>query len=215
MNGPEAEGALEWYVDLLKSSAPEGVENWNWPDIADAFSQGTVASYIDTHNSAAVIGDPTKSKVVGDIGFARWPKGPSGRRVTSIWNWSFPINASVSEKEKIAAWLFIQWAGSKEVQAATSYGFDGSYKRLGVNRTSIWGSEPYRALLDGIGEGLTEITMASIQEDADVDWRPRVPQWAAIGEVMATAVQGALVGQAAPQAALDQAQSQIDGIMKQ
>ena len=66
-----------------------------------------------------------------------------GRRVTSIWNWSFPINASVSDKEKAAAWLFIQWAGSKEVQAATSYGFDGAYKRLGVNRTSLWSSPEY------------------------------------------------------------------------
>ena len=215
VNGPEAAAALEWYVALLKSSAPEGVENWNWPDIADAFSQGTLGSYIDTHNSAAVLADPTKSQVLGKVGFARWPKGPSGRRVTSIWNWSFPINASVSDQEKAAAWLFIQWAGSKEVQAATSYGFDGAYKRLGVNRTSLWTSPEYTALLDGIGAGLTETTMASIKEDTDVDWRPRVPQWAALGESVATAVQAALVGQATPAAALDAAQAQVDGIMKQ
>lgn len=215
VKGPEAEAALEWYVALLKSAAPEGVENWNWPDIADAFSQGTLGSYIDTHNSAAVLADPTKSQVLGKVGFARWPKGPSGRRVTSIWNWSFPINASVSDKEKAAAWLFIQWAGSREVQAATSTGFDGPYKRLGVNRTSLWASPEYKALLDGIGAGLTETTMASIQEDTDVDWRPRVPQWAAVGEAVATAVQSALVGQATPAAALDAAQAEVDGIMKQ
>ena len=215
VNGPEAGAALEWYVSLLKASAPEGVENWNWPDIADAFGQGTVGSYIDTHNSAAVIADPTKSLVVGKIGFARWPKGPSGRRVTSIWNWSFPINASISDKEKAAAWLFIQWAGSKELQAATSYGFDGAYKRLGVNRSSLWSSEPYTQLLDGIGAGLTQTTMDSINEDTDVDWRPRVPQWAAIGEIVATAVQAALVGQATPAGALDAAQTQVDGVMKQ
>ena len=215
VNGPEGKAALEWYVSLLKSAAPEGVENWNWPDIADAFTQGTLGSYIDTHNSAAILADPTKSQVIGKVGFARWPKGPSGRRVTSIWNWSFPINAAISDKEKAAAWLFIQWAGSKEVQIATSYEFDGPYKRISVNRSSIWSSDPYRALLDGIGEGLTETTMTSIKEDTDVDWRPRVPQWPAVGETMATAVQGALVGQATPAAALDQAQSQIDGIMKQ
>ena len=57
--------------------------------------------------------------------------------------------------------------------------------------------------------------MASIQEDTDVDWRPRVPQWPAVGETMATAVQSALVGQATPAAALDAAQAQVDGIMKQ
>jgi multiple sugar transport system substrate-binding protein len=215
VNSPEAEGALDWYVSLLKSSAPEGVENWNWPDIADAFTQGTLGSYIDTHNSAALLADPSKSQVIGKLGFARWPKGPSGRRVTSIWNWSFPINASVSDKEKAAAWLFIQWAGSKEIQTATSYAFDGNYKRISVNRSSIWNSEPYAKLLDGIGPGLTKTTIDSINEDTDVDWRPRVPQWPAVGEIMATAVQAALVGQAEPKAALDAAQSQVDGVMKQ
>jgi multiple sugar transport system substrate-binding protein len=215
VNGAEAEGALEWYVSLLKSVSPEGVENWNWPDIADAFAQGTLGSYIDTHNSAALLADPTKSKVIGKLGFARWPKGPADRRVTSIWNWSFPINASISDKEKAAAWLFIQWAGSKETQIATSYDFDGAYKRISVNRTSIWNSEPYAKLLDDIGPGLTKTTIDSMNEDTDVDWRPRVPQWPAVGEIMATAVQAALVGQATPKAALDAAQSQVDGVMKQ
>ena len=74
------------------------MRNWNWPDIADAFSQGTVATYIDAHSSAAVITNPEKSKVVGKIAYARWPKGPSGKRVTSIWNWGFPINAALTDK---------------------------------------------------------------------------------------------------------------------
>jgi ABC-type glycerol-3-phosphate transport system substrate-binding protein len=135
--------------------------------------------------------------------------------VTSIWNWSFPINASVSDKEKAAAWLFIQWAGSKEIQTATSYAFDGAYKRISVNRSSIWKSEPYAQLLDAIGPGLTQTTIDSIDQDTDVDWRPRVPQWPAVGEIMATAVQTALVGQANPKDALDAAQAEVDGVMKQ
>jgi len=44
-----------------------------------------------------VINNPEKSKVVGKIAYARWPKGPNGKRVTSIWNWGFPINAALSE----------------------------------------------------------------------------------------------------------------------
>jgi hypothetical protein len=44
--------------------------------------------------------DPQKSKVIGKIGYARWPKGPAGKRVTSIWNWSFPVNAALSERKK-------------------------------------------------------------------------------------------------------------------
>ena len=48
--------------------APPAVRNWNWPDIADAFSQGTLGAYIDAHSSAAVLNNPEKSKVIGKIG---------------------------------------------------------------------------------------------------------------------------------------------------
>ena len=99
VNGPEAEAALTWYVDIMRKYAPTAAANWNWPDIADAFSQGTVASYIDAHSSASVINNAEKSKVIGKVAYARWPKGPSGKRVTSIWNWGFPINAALPEKK--------------------------------------------------------------------------------------------------------------------
>ena len=80
------------------------------------------------------INNPEKSKVVGKIGYARWPKGPNGKRVTSIWNWGFPINAALTDKAKKATWLFIAWAASAETQARTSWKFAGPAKRSGVNR---------------------------------------------------------------------------------
>ena len=44
--------------------------------------------------------------------------------------------------------------------------------------------------------------------------RPRLPQWPAVGDTMATAIQSALVGQATPKAALQEAQKKIDRILK-
>ena len=161
VNGPEAEAALAWYVDLMRKYAPTAAANWNWPDIADAFSQGTVASYIDAHSSASVVNNPEKSKVIGKVAYARWPKGPSGKRVTSIWNWGFPINAAQAEKKKKATWLFIQWAASAETQARTAHRFAGPTKRSGVNRTSIWKDPEYVKLMNGFGDNFVEATMAS------------------------------------------------------
>ena len=80
----------------MRKYAPAAAQNWNWPDIADAFSQGTIGGYIDAHSSASVVNNPEKSKVIGKVAYARWPKGPSGKRVTSIWNWGFPINAAAA-----------------------------------------------------------------------------------------------------------------------
>ncbi|XIA63442.1 hypothetical protein ACFIOY_30545 [Bradyrhizobium sp. TZ2] len=55
--------------------------------------------------------------------------------------------------------------------------------------------------------------MASLQGDTDVDWRPRVPQWPAIGDTMATAIQSAL-GQATIKTALDDAQRRVEPMMR-
>lgn len=214
VNGPKAVQALEWYVQALSKYAPSAVRNWNWPDIADAFSQGTIACYIDANSSEAVITNPTKSKVVGKIAYARWPKGPDGKRVTSIWNWGFPINAALSASAKRATWLFITWAASAETQARTSWKFAGPAKRSGLNRLSLWKSAEFADAMKDAGDNFIQASLESLEHDTDVDWRPRVPQWPAIGDTMAVAVQAALVGQKTAKAALDQAQARIQQIFK-
>ena len=214
VNSKPAVDALAWYVDLLTKYAPPAVRNWNWPDIADAFSQGNIPCYIDASSSATVITNPEKSKVIGKIAYARWPKGPSGKRVTSIWNWGFPINAALSDKQKRATWLFITWAASAETQARTSWKFAGPAKRTGLNRVSLWKSPQFVAMTQDIGPNFVDAALTSLEQDTDVDWRPRVPQWPAIGDTMATAIQAALVGQKPSKQALDEAQARIDQILK-
>ena len=214
VNGPEAEAALGWYVDLMKKYAPTAAQNWNWPDIADAFSQGTIATYIDAHSSASVVNNADKSKVIGKVAYARWPKGPTGKRTSSIWNWGFPINAALTEKRKKATWLFIQWAASAETQARTAHKFAGPAKRSGVNRTSLWKDPDYVKLMNGFGENFVEATLQTLESDTDVEWRPRVPQWPAVGDTLATAIQQALSGQAPIKMALDDAQKRIEPMMR-
>jgi multiple sugar transport system substrate-binding protein len=214
VNSPEAVQALDWYVNALTQYAPPAVRNWNWPDIADAFSQGTIGCYIDAHSSAAVITNPEKSKVVGKIGYARWPKGPTGKRVTSIWNWGFPVNAALSDKAKRATWLFITWATSAETQARTSWKFAGPGKRSGLNRSSLWRAPEFAAAMQNAGDNFIQAALESLEQDTDVDWRPRLPQWPAVGDAMATSIQAALVGQKKSKEALDEAQARIQQALK-
>lgn len=214
VNSPEGVKALEWYVNALTKYAPAAVRNWNWPDIADAFSQGTVACYIDAHSSAAVVTNPKKSRVVGKVAYARWPKGPDGKRVTSIWNWGFPINAALKDDAKKATWLFIAWATSAETQARTSWKSDSATPRSGLNRTSLWKAPEFAEAMKGAGYNFIPAALESLEHDTDVEWRPRVPQWPAIGDTMAVAIQAALVGERSAKDALDQAQARIDQIMK-
>jgi ABC-type glycerol-3-phosphate transport system substrate-binding protein len=214
VNSPEAVAALDWYVSANNTFAPQAAQNWNWPDIADAFAQGSIGCFIDGHSAATVIANPERSKVIGKIGFARWPKGPAGRRVSSIWNWAMPINASMPEKARQATWLFIQWATSEETQVRSSFHFKGPGKRYGVNRLSLWKNPEYTKTIGDAGANFLQASLDSLAMDTDVEWRPRVPQWPAIGETMAKIVQASLVGQIKPKQALDDAQQQVERIMK-
>ena len=78
----------------------------------------------------------------------------------------------------------------------------------------MWKSPEFAAAMQGAGDNFIAAALESLQQDTDVDWRPRVPQRPAIGETMATAVQSALVGQKRPKEALDEAQARIAQIMK-
>jgi len=214
LNSEAGVAALQYYVDLLTQYAPAGVENWNWPEIMEAFAGGGVTQYIDANSTASVIENPASSSVAGKVGYQRWPAGPSGRRVTSIWNWAMGINAALSEEEKKATWLFIQWLASRPTQVLSA-----SYKetpeadvRTGVNRTSIWSDPAYRELVS-FTDDYVDVVLTSLQEDTDPDWRPRLPQWPEIGDVSAIAVQNALTGQKTPQQALDDANTEIKRIM--
>jgi len=186
----------------------------NWPEIMEAFAGGNIVQYIDANSTASIIEDKNKSKVAGSIGYQRWPKGPSGRRVTSIWNWACPINAALSQKKKIATWLYLQWLASRPTQFSSAV-----YKetpeavvRTGVNRVSIWSDPEYRKVI-AYTPNYADVVLTSMKEDTDADWRPRVPEWPKIGEAMAVAIQSALVKQTTPKKALDEANENIAKIM--
>ncbi len=206
--------ALEYYCDLLQNFGPPGVENMNWPEIMEAFAGGNIFQYIDANSTASIIEDKRKSKVSGLIGYQRWPQGPTGRRVTSIWNWALPISAALSKKKKVATWLYLQWLASRPTQFSSAIYKDApeAVVRTGVNRISIWSDPEYRKVID-YTPNYADVVLTSMKEDMDVNWRPRLPEWPKIGELMAVAIQSALVKQTKPKEALDEANKNIAKIM--
>ena len=124
VNSPEAVTALEWYVDTLTKYAPPAVRNWNWPDIADAFSQGTVATYIDAHSSAAVITNPEKSQGRRQDRLRALAEGADRQARHVDLELGLPDQRGADRQAEGATWLFIEWATSAETQARTSWKFD-------------------------------------------------------------------------------------------
>jgi len=114
VTSPESIQSLDLYGRLLRTYGPPGSVNYHWYECVTQFGQGKAAMLIEVNPRFFFFEDPTKSKVAGKVGYAMFPAGSAGRR-PSMEVASMAI--SPKSKKKEAAFLFIQWATSKEVAA--------------------------------------------------------------------------------------------------
>lgn len=106
--------ALDMYKKVAKASAPESV-NWNWADTANAFRNGEIAMMANWDENYTYVEDTQLSKVAGKVGYSILPYGDV--KSSNIYGGSgIGINKYATETEKKAAWLFIVWATSKDMQ---------------------------------------------------------------------------------------------------
>lgn len=106
--------ALDIYKQVVDAAAPESV-NWNWTDSSDAFRNGEIAMMLNWDENYPYLNDSEDSMVSGNVGTAILPYG-SARSANIFGGSGIGINKFASEEEKKAAWLYIVWATSKEMQ---------------------------------------------------------------------------------------------------
>ncbi len=113
-DGPEAIEAAKLYQALAREAGPVGMVGFNWPECQSSFAQGRAAMWFDTNGLFVPLEDPTRSKVVGQVGYSVMPPGPVAHRVGLT---SDALAISASSRKKEAAWLYLQWAAGKSMQA--------------------------------------------------------------------------------------------------
>jgi len=199
MNSPEAIKATEVYADLIKNYAPPGGANFSWDQVQLAMQQGTVAMAIDATNFAPRLESPENSKVVGKVGYAMVPSGPAGAS-PSVYTAGLVVPKG--SKHSDAAFQFIAWATSKDIQLKTA--IDGM--RGDVTRKSVWEDESYRNKYNY--PGWIDVTVQSMDQ-ANPDYRPRIAEWKRMGDRLGIAVSETLAGKDV-KSALDAAQKDIE-----
>ena len=106
--------ALDMYKKIASVSAPQSV-NWNWTDLASVFRNGDIAMMANWDENYTYLEDEALSKVSGKVGYSILPYGDV--RSANIYGGSgIGINKYASESEKQAAWLYIVWATSTDMQ---------------------------------------------------------------------------------------------------
>ena len=133
INNPESKDAVDMYIKCL-ALTPPGTTSTGWDEINAAILTGKAAMFLDSSVIYSRLEDPKVSQVAGKMDIAPFVKGPAGRIAHSHY-WSISMNPKAKNKE--AAWLFIEWATSKQVQLQLAM------KGVLSPRNSIWEDENF------------------------------------------------------------------------
>lgn len=199
--------ALSFFVDLYEAGAvPAGVPNYLWDDTGQGFGSGTVAMDFDWAGWSAYFNDPENSKVAGDVGLIRAPKGSAGIRPAWSGSHTFSITETCDNKEAAASFVtFLTDEDRQMVEARTG---------LLPTRTAVWDRaiEEFGADGNDFMVNVFETFRTSLSEDAFTP--PLIPEWIELSNVMWPELQAAIVGDKTPQEALDDAAEEADLIMQ-
>ena len=181
--GVAAANALKTIVDC----GPEGATSFAFGEALSSFLQGKTAMYLDTTVIAGQIEDPSRSKVVGKVGWALHPMGVRRGSQTGGFGIAIPKNA----QNKEAAFLLLQWLTSKKGDKLVAMA-GGNPSRFSTHADpEVNAKFPHMSIF---GEAL---------KHADPDWRPIIPVWGKINADIGTTLSKVLTEGLDIQEALD------------
>jgi len=204
INSPEGIEATEFYVKLLKDCGPVGVSNFGWEENRLAFTQGHAAMIIDATVNGAYNEDKENSSVAGKVGYAPAPvqsKNPKGGANSLAVHCMY---ISKFSKNQEAAWKFITWATSKDIQE----------KMLEIEANSgisSMGAMDNKTFIDKYGTFID--AMLAALDSSNPNYLPQIPEANEIINITGTAISQVLVGSSDAKTALDDAAAQINKIL--
>jgi multiple sugar transport system substrate-binding protein len=201
---PPAVQATTEFLDALREAGPADWLDQRWYELALDYARGCYALIVDSDHYVAYFEDPATSELVGRIGYAPPPVGPTGLRRPNLWTWSVVMNTRAADKE--AAWRFIEWATGREFLLRSV--FEGN---MNPTRTSIWDDERFRAHTAGWGS-FYEVARELIERDAFVLATPAA-NYLDIARRWVRALLDAYAGRADVAGALQAAAADIDELV--
>lgn len=179
----EAINATDFYGRLLRLYGPKSAPSNSWYESISIFMQGKAAMTYDASVFKSEYEDPKKSLVAGKVGYVIIPKGPAGS-IPHISTWSLAVYSQSKNKE--AAWLFIQWATSKEMA------LKGILVGIPSARSSAWSSLEFKK-----ADKTPEWTDASIRSYmvASSLWNPPIISVSECRDAMGSAIVSSILGE--------------------
>lgn len=200
INSPQAVESLEFMKSLLPYALP-GVLSYDWDENAQAFAQGKAVMNLQWQNAAPTFADPAKSKIVGKFDFELIPgkKQPDGKilRTPTFGGWGLMI--PVDAKNKEAAWEWIVWATSVEMEKELAKAMPGSRRSSLSDPVLSKQHVEYKNMLKSLGFA---------------KGRPRITVYSEMADAIEVALSETLTGAKTAKAALDNANKRLEVILK-
>jgi len=220
LNSEEGVAALERFGRMLNNYGPRSPSTYDWYANNEAYNQGRVGMIYSTPQTSGIIGPDRMSET-------KWLpplQGPGGQEpVVDTWIWSTGISEFSQNPE--AAWLYIQWANSREANYMLSTRqWQGDAPRAGYarwdyiferNRNDPDTPEPPEGYETAFREG-----MNNVPSPADDPARPPpvpvdTPKNMDIMSEVALAMSSVVAGQTDAKSALDNAAPKVTEHAKQ
>jgi multiple sugar transport system substrate-binding protein len=199
LNSPANVKSLTVYKELFDKAAPPGAADYDWGGREEAFRQGLAAQMQTWSVGAANYGNPDQSKVVGKFDITVSPPGKGLPKKYGVGGWGMAINADIDDKHKEAAWLWIKWLTSPAIHKEFNLKGAGSYLRISeTHDADLKAKFPFVTVID------------EVFAHGDGEYRPRIPHYPQIQDILGTAVNAVLIGNTDPKKALDDAQAQAE-----
>jgi multiple sugar transport system substrate-binding protein len=203
INSSVAREVYDYYEQFLEIG-PDGMPSYDWFAVSDAYQQGRVAMLGAWNVVSPGFENPEDSQIVGQTEYSVMPTLDEGDEAqVPFGGWSLVINEDSDKKQ--AAWEFIKWITSEEVhleyarRGGTPVRFD-TLENEELQAERPW----YETVLEIERNGLS-----------DARYRPRIPQWIEIEETLGLLLNQAMIGQKSVDAALDEAQAELEEILSE
>lgn len=198
-NDPKVVSALDFFASLPDEGVePDGVVIWG--DTPTDFTSGKAAMIYHTTGSLTNI----LKNATFDVGVGFLPAGDVGYGAPTGGG-NLYIFSTSSDEEQAAAWRWVQYLSSPEIQS--DWGAGTGYIAA---RQSAWELDPLKSLVAekpqyGIARDQLQYADRELATHQGLDVR----------NILGSAISRVIAGDQTPQEALDQAQSEADAILSQ
>jgi multiple sugar transport system substrate-binding protein len=203
VSSTQSQQALQFLADLVHSgSASRGVLNWSQPDVATQFGEGHAAMMENGPWEIPVLEQQYNMKFGVDFGVVAMPVPQTGDQpVVPLGGetWTIPANKDAAVVK--ATWDLVNWL---EQPAQLLY-LDQNFGYIPAIKSTAQQMLQTRPDLKVFADEFNTAQARTAQLGA------KYPQ---VSQKIWTAIQAAISGSMTPQAALNQAQQQIDTILK-